>query len=412
MEQKIAYEVLLAYFKDGSYLNITLNKALKADMNRHMKNRITRIVYGTLQNALLLEFHLKKFVKKVKVSEKTILLMGLYEHFFMKRPDYAIVDELVTLARQEKGARTASFINAVLRHAFLEEINFEGLSEDEVLALRTSHPLWLVKMLKKQYGQDVTIQILEADNAIPLRSGRVNTLVISRDDLIKEDPRFKRGLLSEDGVLFEGGNIASTDAFKEGKVTVQDESSQLVARLLSPEKGSEVLDMCGAPGSKTTHLAALMENTGHIDVYDLYAHKEQLIQNNLKRLHVTNVTTHTADSTKLAKMLQKQYDAILLDGPCSGLGVLARKPEIKYHDSSVMDEIIPIQANLLENAYYLLKNGGKMVYSTCTLNKKENEKQIERFICHHEDMERIEEHTILPYQYHSDGFYMCLMRKK
>lgn len=412
MEQEIAYNILLAYFKKGSYLNITLNKALTPDMDRHMKNRITRIVYGTLQNALLLEYQLKKFVKKVKVSEKTILLIGLYEHYFMDIPDYAIVDELVNLAKKVKGIRTASFINAVLRNAFQSEINLEGLSEDEQLALRTSHPLWLVKMFKKQYGEMETIKILEADNQVPLRSGRVNTLVISRKELLEEDEHFQKGNLSEDGVLYEGGNIAATDAFKKGKVTIQDESSQMVARLLNPDEGSEVLDMCGAPGSKTTHLAALMHNTGHIDVYDLYRHKEKLIQDNIKRLHVTNITTHTADSTTLKDTLDKQYDAILLDGPCSGLGVLARKPEIKYHDSSAMDEIIPLQAKLLENAYYLLKNGGKMVYSTCTLNKKENEKQIENFIHRHPDMEVLEERTILPYQYHSDGFYMCLMRKR
>lgn len=133
MEQEIAYNILLAYFKEGSYLNITLNKALTPDMERHMKNRITRIVYGTLQNALLLEYQLKKFVKKVKVSEKTILLIGLYEHYFMDIPDYAIVDELVNLAKKVKGIRTASFINAVLRNAFQSEINLEGLSEDERL---------------------------------------------------------------------------------------------------------------------------------------------------------------------------------------------------------------------------------------------------------------------------------------
>lgn len=168
--------------------------------------------------------------------------------------------------------------------------------------------------------------------------------------------------------------------------------------------------MCGAPGSKTTHLGTLMNNKGTLDVYDLYPHKAKLIKDNAQRLGLTNIHVHTGDSTDLS-IFNKQYTKILLDGPCSGLGVLSRKPEIKYHDSSAMDEIIPIQAKLLENAYSLCIKGGNIVYSTCTINKKENEKQIEKFIKKHPDMHVVEERTILPYEYHSDGFYMCLLEK-
>ena len=153
-----------------------------------------------------------------------------------------------------------------------------------------------------------------------------------------------------------------------------------------------------------------MNNKGTLDVYDLYPHKAKLIKDNAQRLGLANIHVHTGDSTDLS-IFNKQYTKILLDGPCSGLGVLSRKPEIKYHDSSAMDEIIPIQAKLLENAYSLCIKGGNIVYSTCTINKKENEKQIEQFIKKHPDMHVVEERTILPYEYHSDGFYMCLLEK-
>ena len=170
--------------------------------------------------------------------------------------------------------------------------------------------------------------------------------------------------------------------------------------------------MCCAPGSKTTHLAALMNNKGKIIACDLFEHKIKLVKENLKRLNISNVELHAIDATSLKKKyLEGTFDKILLDAPCSGLGVMKRKPEIKYHDSSVMDTIIPLQAKLLDNAYYLLKNNGKMVYSTCTINKKENEQMIKKFLDKYPDMKIVEERKILPFVYDSDGFYMCKLEK-
>ena len=170
--------------------------------------------------------------------------------------------------------------------------------------------------------------------------------------------------------------------------------------------------MCCAPGSKTTHLAAIMNNQGKIIAYDLFEHKIKLVEANLKRLGVNNVELHVGDATLLKeKYSEESFDKILLDAPCSGLGVMKRKPEIKYHDSRAMDTIIPLQAKLLDNAYYLLKKNGKMVYSTCTINKKENEQMIKQFLDKYPDMKIIEEKKILPYVYDSDGFYMCKLEK-
>ena len=256
-----------------------------------------------------------------------------------------------------------------------------------------------------------TKKICLEDNTPPTRSGRVNTLKANKEELLKEGC-FKEGTLSKDALLYDKGNLALTSYFKEGKVTIQDESSQLVARLLDPQKTDYVLDMCSAPGSKTTHLSALMENQGKIEAYDLYEHKVKLVEYNLRRLDVKNVHIQAGDSTKLKEVYsEKTFDRILLDAPCSGFGVLKRKPEIKYHDSSIMDGLVSLQELLLENAYYLLKNDGTMVYSTCTINKKENELMIQKFIEKHPDMEVIKQRTILNYEYHTDGFFMCKMKK-
>lgn len=350
---------------------------------------------------------------RVKPFEKMLLLMSLYQHHFLNQiPDYAIVNEAVQIAKKKKGKKTADFINAVLQNAFLNHRSLERLNEQEKLSVETSHPLWLVKMIIKQYGMEKTLKICSANNEIPYKSARVNSLKTTKEELLK-DNLFKQGKLSQDCLYYEGGNLAHTSYFQDGYITIQDESSQMVARLLNPCQGDYVLDMCCAPGSKTSHLASLMNNQGKIEAYDLYMHKIPLVEAQMKRLGVDNVEVHCYDSTKLSNLYNKEtFDKILLDAPCSGLGVLARKPEIKYHESSAMDEIIQIQQNLLENAYDLLKKNGKMVYSTCTINKKENEKQIATFISNHLDMKIIEERTILPYEYHSDGFYMCLLEKE
>ena len=317
---------------------------------------------------MILKPHLKT---RVKSYEKMLLLMSLYQHLMMDAiPDYAIINEAVNLAKKKKGIRTSQFINAVLKQAFLTEPSLEELSKEERLSIETSHPLWMVKMLCKQYGYSTTQKICQANNEPPLKCARVNTLLTSKDELLK-DELWQKGKLAKDALYYQGGNIAYTKEFQEGLVTIQDESSQLVAPYLSPQPGDYVLDMCAAPGSKTTHLAALMHNQGKIDAYDLYEHKIPLIQQQLTRLQVSIVDVKAYDSTKLIELYPPlTFDKILLDAPCSGLGVLARKPEIKYHESNAMDEIIQIQQKLLENAYPLLKNGGNIVYSTCTINKK------------------------------------------
>ena len=410
-----AYRILNQYFEDESFLNIALNEELKkSELKREDKDLCTTIVYGTIQNLLAIQYQLQPYIKgkRVKKKIKTLLYLSLYQLMYLdKIPEYAVINEAVNIAKKQ-GYQTSKFVNAVLRNFVRNERrSLEGLDELERISIETSHPLWMVKIFNKQYGLEKTKKICLEDNTPPTRSGRVNTLKASKEELLKEGC-FKEGTLSKDALLYDKGNLALTSYFKEGKVTIQDESSQLVARLLDPQKTDYVLDMCSAPGSKTTHLSALMENQGKIEAYDLYEHKVKLVEYNLRRLGVKNVHIQAGDSTKLKEVYsEKTFDRILLDAPCSGFGVLKRKPEIKYHDSSIMDGLVSLQELLLENAYYLLKNDGTMVYSTCTINKKENELMIQKFIEKHPDMEVIKQRTILNYEYHTDGFFMCKMKK-
>lgn len=412
MVRKLVMEILVKYQRDHSYLNILLNDRLEnSSLSRIDKDLVTKIVYGTVQNKLFLEYQLAPYIegKKVHVTIKMILLMSLYQSIFLdKIPTYAIIDEAVTLATI-KDRNSGRFVNAILRNFIRQGIRpIEAPTVEEVVSIETSHPLWLVKMLIKQYGEEDAKKICFSNNEVPTRVARVNTLKTTCQEVL-QDTQLSKGVLSKEAVCFSSGNIANSKYYKEGLVTIQDESSQLVAPFLDPQENETILDMCCAPGSKTTHLAALMNNTGSIIAYDLFPHKIELVKQNCQRLAVTNVTCYVGDSTKITG--KECFDRILLDAPCSGLGVLKRKPEIKYHDSSVMDTLLPLQANLLEKAYYLLKNNGKMVYSTCTINKKENEFMIQKFITKHPDIKIIEERKILPFTYNSDGFYMCKLEK-
>lgn len=414
--RKIAADIIYHYQTKQSYLNIELNAALeKTPLSREDKDLITRIVYGTVQNEIYLMYQLEPFVHgKIKAYERAVLLISFYQLIFLtKIPTYAVCNEAVDMIKKKYGMQRSKLMNAILRNFIRQGVRpIEAKDELDYLSIETSTPLWLVKLLNKQLGKEKAIQICHSYLEKPSLAGRVNTLKASREDILAKFPAFKAGELSEDAILFEKGNIAHHELFKSGKVTIQDESSQLVGRFLNPKENSYVLDMCSAPGSKTTHLSALMNNTGKIEAYDIHEHKIQLIEMNAERLGAVNITAHAMDSTQLREVYPDEtFDYLLLDAPCSGLGVIARKPEIKYQAPDSMDGIITLQRQLLEVAYYLLKPGGTMVYSTCTINKKENQMQMENFMKQYPAMQCVKEKLILPYEYHSDGFYMCKLTK-
>ncbi len=402
----------------GGYLNLTLNSYLeKYDFSKTDGALLTRIVYSVMTHRLTLEYGMKEVIegKKLKPYEKAVLLCGYCQMVYFDRiPDYAIINESVALVKKKRGKQAAGFINALLRQLVKrKEIVIDVANELEYFSIQYSQPLWLVKMLFKQYGKDEALKIFEAFQKTPPLTARLNTLKASKEEVMQTYPKIKAGKLADNSLIFPFGNIANHLLFKEGKVSVQDEASQKVAEFLNVKPHMRVLDMCAAPGSKTTHLAMLMENTGSIHAYDIHEHKIALIKKNAERLGCTNIQAKAYDATRLDEIeALESFDAILLDGPCSGLGVLGRKPEIRYHDSSVMDELIKTQSKLLKTAEKLLKNGGILVYSTCTLNKKENEKNIERFMEDCPMMYKEEEQTILPYTYQSDGFYMVKLVKR
>ena len=417
------YETLNKIYKDKAFSNLEVSQTLReSDLSALDSALFTTVVYGVLQNSILLDYYIKVYVPKHKLTVKmrTLLKMSYYQMYFMDRiPNYAIVNEAVEIAKQDMGIGSANFANAVLHSMTRQEIVIDERSfkdHEEYLALLYSIPLWLYKMISKHYGQEAAATWASLSKIPPLAYVRVNTLKTTKAEVLK-NPDFKDVPEVADCVIYLGkGSAGATPEFRDGKITIQDRSAQLVAPLLDPKPTDKILDMCAAPGSKATHIAAILNNQGQIVANDLYPQRLKLIQDAITRLGVTNTTCICEDALKLvAKYGANSFDKVLLDAPCSGFGVIRRKPDILLsyvEQANNIDGIIKLQQQLLEAAYTLTKKGGILVYSTCTLDKKENEQQIAAFLTKHPDLKLAQEHLELPTKTNGDGFYMAKLSKE
>lgn len=413
--RECAYQILKSICMEKRYSNIALKEDLVgfSDIDKAF---ITNIVYGTLQRCRYLRYQWQNYPKIMPREEIAVLIdMSVYQLFFMdKVPEYAIVNESVEIAKKLYNGKFEKFVNAILHQVIRNGEKIVVGSDIERKAILSSLPIWLVTMWCKQYGQEIAFQICDSMNRIPMQVARVNTLKITKEEVKRLNPDFSDGNLCENSLIYRKGNIAATDEFKKGYVTIQDESAQFVSEWLDPKENETILDMCAAPGSKTCHIGSLMKNRGKLYALDIHEHRVDLIKYNARRLGIIMIEALAKDATKLEDTFKKEsFDRILLDGPCSGYGVLNRKSDIKYHmQSEDMDSCIKAQKDLLESAAIYLKPGGVLVYSTCTLNKKENEKQIELFLKRHSEFELEKERTIFPFEYESDGFYIAKLKKQ
>lgn len=421
--RKLAVEAIDKILDKNAYSNIIVNEFLtKYELSNEDKNLFTNLVYGTLQNLMTIEYYLSPYLKKKpKHYIMNLLCMSVYQLVYLNIPDYAVLDESVKIARL-KDSRLASFVNGVLRNFLRNPLkDLEGLKKkDKVkyLSIKYSHPEWLVLFFLKDYSFDVVEKILIENNNVKNDAIRVNTLKTTKEEVLE--------LLTKEGIPFEDVNIVKngvvikkpifeTDLFRNGLITIQDISSQMVSEVANPKEGSLVIDLCSAPGGKAAHVSAIMNNTGKIYACDIYPAKIRLMKSLFKRLGVKNVSCEQIDA-RLVKNVIKEgtFDYVIADVPCSGLGVISHKVDLKYHiNMDSINEIVTLQEEILENTHNLVKIGGYFTYSTCTINKDENEYMIKKFIENHPNFEVVEEKQILPHMYGSDGFYICkLLRTK
>ncbi|MFA5542815.1 MAG: 16S rRNA (cytosine(967)-C(5))-methyltransferase RsmB [Bacilli bacterium] len=416
--RKLALEAIVKIVDKGGYSNIVVNEYLtKYELPKEEKALFTILVLGTVEKMITLDYYLEDFLKKKqKPWVINLLRMGIYQLVFLNIPEHAVVNETVEVANT-KDKFVGKFVNAVFRSFLRAEVkDIEKLEGIEYLSVKYSYPQWLVSYLLKDYSYNQVIKIFEENEDNKKTSIRVNTLKSSNEEVIK--------ILEEDGIeysissLVENGiivnkSIISHSLFINGKITVQDIASQKVSEVINPQHESKILDLCSAPGGKTMHLASIMENTGEIYACDIHEHKIKLMKSNFRKLGVNNVKLQLVDARNIRNYVKKEsFDYILADLPCSGLGVLGHKVDLKYNiNLDSIEEIITLQEEILETTKDLVKVGGYYVYSTCTINKKENEEQIEKFLLSNDNYEKVEEVMYLPYEHHTDGFYICKMRR-
>ncbi|WHY02331.1 16S rRNA (cytosine(967)-C(5))-methyltransferase RsmB [Neobacillus sp. DY30] len=440
--REAAVELLETIEKNQSYSNLLLNSTIEKNNIPSIDiGLLTELTYGTLQRRMALDYYLKPFIKNSKKLENWVsqlLRITLYQMVYLdKIPDRAAIFEAVEIAKKRGHKGIAGMVNGVLR-----SIQREGLpSLDEVnnpiekLSIETSHPEWLVKRWVNQFGFDRTKEMCEVNLTAPLQTARVNltktTVREVIEDLDEEGFLVEKSPIIPEAIRALRGNLALSSAFKKGKITIQDESSMLTAYALAPRENELILDACAAPGGKTTHIAETMKLTGGVISIDLHEHKVKLINENAKRLGLGNIRTIAMDSRNAGEQFQDEYfDRILLDAPCSGLGVMRRKPDMKYTKKEQdLYQLSTIQQNLLNSVSSLVKKGGILVYSTCTVDKEENEGTVLKFLQEHPEFEtdaslknRMPEAIqslvtdgflqILPQDIGSDGFFIAALRKK
>ena len=418
--RRTAFQILLEVEGEKAFSNLSSNKYIKQN-NPENPAFVRELVYGVLSNKLLLDYYLNLLIpsgiEKVKKREKTLLRMGLYQLKFMKNiPQYAAVNETVSLAKSLCRGREG-FINGVLRGYIKKqgELQLPCDDTDEILSVKYSFSPWIIKMWKKQYGQESTIKLMEASNSRPVLCIRVNlmkTTVEELSHLLSEKGMVvDKGRYSDIVLYVSGSNILDLEEYKKGLFSIQDETSVLACQYLEPRPGDLVIDTCASPGGKTSAIGEMMDNRGKIISCDIYPHKLELIKKQADRLGITIIETNLLDGIKGDKALSGKADKVLVDAPCSGLGVIRKKPEIKYKEQKDIQKLIKVQSDILNNASYYVKPNGVLLYSTCTINKDENDEQIEKFIKTHEDFEILYEKQFLPTD-GLDGFFICKMMKK
>ncbi len=417
MPRKLALAILNEITENEAYADLAVKNALsKTTLDPRDKALATNIAYGTVQNMRFADYQIRKAASRapedLTPAVRNILRMAIYQLRFLERiPAHAVVDEAVKLTKK-KAYSAAKFVNAVLR-AILRNGFVLPTEEMERLGVLYSYPDWLVKMWVDMYGADECEALLRAGNERPPVAVRINVLKSSMEEIKKHCTAEETG--TENSLYIkEPSNIADTDMFRNGWISVQDIGAQLTSILLDPKPDQTVLDTCAAPGGKTTHMAELMQNTGSVTAWDLHSHKVNLIMENAKRLGLTNIHVKMQDATVEDKTLKETFDKVLVDAPCSGLGVIRKKPDIKWkRKEEDIDALCKTQAMILDKTAGYVKVGGEMVYSTCTLSKRENEDMADDFLAKHTDFEKVGEYrTLMPHKENTDGFFMAKFRRK
>ncbi|NLK64466.1 MAG: 16S rRNA (cytosine(967)-C(5))-methyltransferase RsmB [Tissierellia bacterium] len=430
-------ETLKKIFRDKSYSNIVINNDIK-NVDHRFLSLYRKSVLGVVENLIFIDWVInqvsKTKTKKMETDVLVVLRLAVYQIFFLdKSYENIVVNESVQYIKDRGNMRASKFVNAILRNilrskeALIEKMNL--LPEDEFLSVKYSYPKELINKWKKQFGNRIE-EVLIVNNAEAPLEIRVNTLKIKRDELIKlfaeKGIKAYKCKYADKGLVIQNPfEIDKTDEYRKGLFSIQSQSSMLAGQILNPKEGSLIIDMCAAPGGKTLNAAEYINNTGQILSRDIYHGKLKLIEKELKRLGINNVKVEEYDASKLDSSLIGKADYVIADVPCTGLGIIRRKPEIKYKKTDI-NHITQIQYKILENGSKYLKLGGELVYSTCTTNIEENYELINKFLNNNKDYafadisENIDEYfetakngyiELYPHLHDMDGFFIAKIKR-
>lgn len=429
--RQLAFEILNKIFRNKAYSNLEIDSKLsKCNLDGKNKSLLTAIVYGVLERKLTLDYvlqlYLKQPIKKLKPEVLAILRMGSYQILYMdKIPNSAAINESVNLTKKNGCKFASGLVNAVLRKVAQNGVKYPEYNENKIkyYSVRYSCPTDLVKLWIKSYGEENAKEVMESSlGSVPVVI-RVNTLKTTTEELYKKlvDKGLNAEVCNEVNnaiVIDKCGSIESLTEYNEGLFHVQDVASQICCKVLDAKEGETVFDMCAAPGGKSFTIAENMKNKGNLYSFDLYDSRVNIIKNGAKRLGISILNSKVADASERNKLLGLA-DKVLCDVPCSGLGIIRRKPEIRYKKIENIDNLNDIQYHILNNASQYVKTGGTLVYSTCSLNPKENELISKRFLeenpnfksdCVKFDLKTYDNNmnfiTLMPHINNSDGFYI------
>lgn len=444
MKQKIsartsAVNILDRIIEDESYGNIELSRELtKLTLDYRDKGLVTEIVNGTIRNLTKIDFILEKCVegKTVDLSIRNILRAAIYQIYFLdKIPVSAAVNEAVESAKVLANSGAARFVNGVLRNTERKyaEIIFPKKEDGilDYLALEYSYPKWLVKLWLDRFGEEFTEELLKAGNERPMVSLRVNSMKSDREtvlEMLKEQEiEAEEGQWSPLSIRIKGAaSIDKLKGFNEGLFTVQDEASMMAVMALDPKPGERIADLCCAPGGKSTFILEKTNCEVHLTSGDVFPHKLKLVEDSFKRLGLKNFTLKLWDVMKFDDSMRNRFDKILLDAPCSGYGVIRKKPDMKLRKKQgEVADLVEIQKKMIMNAAKYLKKGGLLIYSTCTISVDENENLVKWAVEGSNNLnfeslkgklpdEMVAEDGMVklyPHIHNTDGFFIAAMRK-
>ena len=438
--REIALKALYKIDKEDAYSNIALDETIKKN-RRKLDDRdvgfISEIVYGVITWRLTIDEIIKKYsnirLKKISPWILNILRMGIYQIVFLdKIPKSAAVNESVNLAKRYGHKGSSNFVNAILRKVEKKDYEtfFEIKNPIERISKTTSMPVWIIEELLKENDIQKVEEICKASNIKPKVVIRINNLKTDKqelENLLKErNITFQQGEFEDFLILEKAKNIEQLDLFKQGYFTIQDEGAGLIAKILNPKPNEVILDACSSPGGKTSYMAELMNDKGEIIAWDLHSHRVKLVEETAKRLGIHIIRTQCQDATIYKEEYKEKFDKILLDVPCLGIGVLKRKPDIKWkRKPEDIEEISNIQKNILQTCSKYVKSNGQIVYSTCSIFSEENDKIIDEFLQKNPDFIYGKIQTLnaeknvqnlnkiqLYQNEQTDGFFMCKLQKK